>query len=319
MAFTVQDYTDLVRLLLEHPEWRLEIRQLVLSEELLSLPEIVRELAEAQRRTEERLGRLEGIVAELAEAQRRTEARVAELAEAQRRTEERLDRLEGIVAELAEAQRRTEERLDRLEGIVAELTEAQRRAEERLDRLEERVARLEETVQNLIEQMATLVEQVRSLTEAQHHMSDTLGRLKGQVMELNYRHRAGAFLGPFLRRIQVVDPVALEDALEAALTPGEFRDLLRLDLLLKGSPRQRPEVPEIWLAVEVSAVVDRTDIDRAERRASLLRKAGFPALPVAAGEEATRGAEDSAALQKVILVQDGQVSFWEEALGAWLA
>jgi len=44
-----------VRLLAEHPEWKTELRRLLLSEESLALPEIVRELAEVQRRTEERL------------------------------------------------------------------------------------------------------------------------------------------------------------------------------------------------------------------------------------------------------------------------
>jgi hypothetical protein len=33
MAFTVQEYLDLVRLLGEHPEWRAELRRLLLSEE----------------------------------------------------------------------------------------------------------------------------------------------------------------------------------------------------------------------------------------------------------------------------------------------
>ena len=48
MAFTVQDYHDLVRLLSEHPEWKSELRKLLLSGELLTLPAVVRELAEAQ-------------------------------------------------------------------------------------------------------------------------------------------------------------------------------------------------------------------------------------------------------------------------------
>ncbi len=62
--------------------------------EFNDLKDVVRELAEAQKRTEMR-------VEELAEAQRRTEMRIEELAEAQRRTEMRIE-------ELAEAQRRTE-------------------------------------------------------------------------------------------------------------------------------------------------------------------------------------------------------------------
>ncbi len=66
MTFTVADFSDLVRLLTEHPEWQAELRRLILSEDILTLPQVVRELTEAQRRTEEP-------VEELAEAQRRTE------------------------------------------------------------------------------------------------------------------------------------------------------------------------------------------------------------------------------------------------------
>ena len=107
MAFTVQDFHDLIGILEQHPEWRTDLRRLVLTEELLSLPQIVRDLAEAQQRTEQR-------VEELAEAQRRTEQRVEELAEAQRRTEQRVE-------ELAEAQRRTEQRIGRLQDDVGDL------------------------------------------------------------------------------------------------------------------------------------------------------------------------------------------------------
>ena len=52
MAFTVNDFADLKQLLFAHPEWRVDLRQIVLTDELLSLPEIVRDLAEAQKRTE---------------------------------------------------------------------------------------------------------------------------------------------------------------------------------------------------------------------------------------------------------------------------
>jgi len=65
-----------------------------------ALTAVVQELAEAQKRTEQRLGRLEAVVQELAEAQKRTEQRVEELAEAQKRTEQRVE-------ELAEAQIQT--------------------------------------------------------------------------------------------------------------------------------------------------------------------------------------------------------------------
>jgi len=74
----------------------------------------VEQLAEAQKKTEERLTRVEGAIEELAEAQKRTEQRVEQLAEAQKKTEERLIRVEGAIEELAKAQKRTEEELREL-------------------------------------------------------------------------------------------------------------------------------------------------------------------------------------------------------------
>lgn len=92
---------------------------LVTRGDFFALTAIVRELAEAQTRTETK-------VAELAEAQKRTETRVEELAEAQKRTETK-------IAELTEAQKKSELRIDRLAEAIAELTETQRQMLIRLD------------------------------------------------------------------------------------------------------------------------------------------------------------------------------------------
>ena len=100
MAFTVRDFRDLVALLEQHPEWRAELRRLVLTEELLALPQVVRELVEAQQRTEQRLERLEATVQALAEAQQRTELQIAQLIDAHLRLERRMERVEGSVGDL---------------------------------------------------------------------------------------------------------------------------------------------------------------------------------------------------------------------------
>ncbi|BCX02154.1 MAG: hypothetical protein KatS3mg053_0092 [Candidatus Roseilinea sp.] len=117
MPFGAEEFREWISALYEHPEWREELRRLVLTDEILTLPAIVRELAEAQRELAEAQRRTEQRVEELAEAQRRTEQRVEELAEAQRRTEQRVE-------ELAEAQRRTEQRVDNLGKAVGELQRA---------------------------------------------------------------------------------------------------------------------------------------------------------------------------------------------------
>jgi hypothetical protein len=247
MVFTVQDYQELAQLLREHPEWREELRRLLLADDLLALPAIVRQIAAAEQRTEERLQALT--------------VRVEALAVAQQRTEERLQTLTERVEALAVAQQRTEERLQRL--------------------------------------------------------TDTVGGLKERVLEITYSDRAGAYFGRLLRGLRVVQVHSLEDTLEAALTPEEFHDLLLLDLLVRGRVRHATEAREIWLAVEVSAVVDRTDVERAVRRAGLLCKAGYGAVPVVAGEQATQGGREAAQAQQVALVQDGQVAFWSRAVAAW--
>jgi hypothetical protein len=128
MPFTVEEFRDLVRILEERPEWRAELRRLVLTDELLTLPELVRDLVEAQRRTEEqvaalveaqrhteeRVTTLEDRVAALIEAQQRTEAQVAALVEAQQRTDQQ-------IAALTEAQLQTNYRLDTLTNDMAEV------------------------------------------------------------------------------------------------------------------------------------------------------------------------------------------------------
>jgi hypothetical protein len=100
MAFTVRDFRDLVELLEQHPEWRAELRRLVLTEELLALPQAVRELVDAQQRTEQRLERLETTMQALAAAQRQTEQKMAQLVEAILRLERRMERVEGSVGDL---------------------------------------------------------------------------------------------------------------------------------------------------------------------------------------------------------------------------
>src|SRR5262245_4642063 len=114
MAFTVQEFHDLVALLTQHPEWRAELRRLVLTEEVLALPPIVRDLAEAQQRTEQQ-------IAQLVEKQRRTEHQIAQLVEAQQRTEQQIAQLIQQITQLTEAQRRTERQIVRLQDDVGEL------------------------------------------------------------------------------------------------------------------------------------------------------------------------------------------------------
>src|SRR6266540_4285437 len=63
----IEGFDELLAALREHPEWQAELRRSVLTEELLALPGVVAGLADAQRRTEERLEALTATVGALAE------------------------------------------------------------------------------------------------------------------------------------------------------------------------------------------------------------------------------------------------------------
>jgi hypothetical protein len=111
MPFTVEEFRDLMRILEARPEWREELRRLVLTDALLALPE---QMAELRARSEQQFQAL-------AEAQQRTEGqlaaltdRVTALAEAQQRTEGQLAALTDRMTALAEAQHHTEGRIDML-------------------------------------------------------------------------------------------------------------------------------------------------------------------------------------------------------------
>jgi chromosome segregation ATPase len=113
MPFEIEDFRDLIRILEARPEWRADLRRLVLTDELLALPE---QAARLRTETGQQLQELTSQVMTLAEAQQRTESQVAALAEAQQRTE-------GQVTVLIEAQNRTDEQIAALTRAVYALTE----------------------------------------------------------------------------------------------------------------------------------------------------------------------------------------------------
>ncbi|CUS92366.1 hypothetical protein [Candidatus Kryptobacter tengchongensis] len=173
-------------------------------------------LAEAQRKTEERLDAFEKATEEnfkrVWESINQLTIRVDQLAEAQRKTEERLNAFEKATEEnfkkvwesinqLAEAQRRTEERLNAFEKATEEnfkrvwesinqltirvdqLAEAQRKTEERLNQLTIRVDQLAEAQRKTEERLNQLISEHQRTREILAGISDTVGYgLEDKVM-----------------------------------------------------------------------------------------------------------------------------------------
>lgn len=192
------------------------------------------------------------------------------------------------------------EDFDGLTATVRELAEAQKRTEQQ--------------IQELVESQKRTEAEIRRLAEKQSDMSIRLDEVVGDNLARRYRDNPFAYFGPVLRRVRVIPLQEIESELESRLSEAEIDDLRFLDLLVRGQLRRQPDAPPVWLAVEVSAVVDRNDVARAKRRAMLLRKVGYTTVPAAAGKEVTQGGEDTAQDEHVLVLQDGRRWFWEEAL-----
>ncbi len=268
MGSPLLDFHQLVRALEEHPEWRAELRRLVLSDELLSLPEIVRELGEAQRRTEQRLEELTQRVDQLTQ-------RVDQLTQRVDQLTQRVDQLTQRVDELTQ-------RVDQLTQRVDQLAEAQRRTEEALAHLARRVDGLTDQVGGL---RGEAVE--RRYRERAHAY---FGRIVRRLRVLPPQELADL----------------LDDAVDAGRLSLEERDaLLWADVIGEG---RSPTGERIALVVEASATVSQRDVTRAvARAASFAKVAGVPAWPVVAGEGIAPGVQELAQREGVWQVLDGRI------------
>jgi predicted nucleic acid-binding Zn-ribbon protein len=249
-------------------------------------------LADAQVRTEAKLGQLADGQLQLAKAQSRTEQQVKSLAEAQTRTEAKLAELADGQSRLAEAQSRTEAKLAELADGQSQLAEAQSRTEQQVKSLAEAQSRTEQQVKSLAEAQSRTEQQVKSLAEAQTRteqevktLAEAMQRLTirtdavvGRTFELQVRDRLTSYLGRFLRRGKVVSNDTLLDAIEPSVTTQEIDDFLRADVVAKGLV----DGVETYVVVEVSSTGDTEDIVRADARAGILRKAGLAAIPLVA-------------------------------------
>jgi hypothetical protein len=277
MPFTVTEFHDLVRLVAERPEWRVELRRLVLTDELLALPE---QVARLRHDTEQGFQQLAAQVAGLTAAQVRTEEQLVTLSQAQARTEQQL-------TVLSQAQVRTEERL-------VTLSQAQVRTEEQLATLTQAQARTEEQLVTLSQAQGRTEEELRRLVSWQRGEA---GRRDGERYERDILRQAPALFNggqggatdhPDVqqRLTTQLGPLLAGDLFDATDTP------LLADLVWwKG---------EQMTVVEVSVQVDRQDVGRAERRAATLRRSGAPVMALVIGEQwATPEAREQAQTQQV--------------------
>jgi hypothetical protein len=263
MAFTVEDFEDMLRILERNPEWQERMRRAILSRELLELPE-----------------RLLALVQQLIESDARNSAQIAELT----RTVQRHDE---AIATLIQTVQRHNEILLRHDELIAELIQT-------VQRHDALIAELIQTVQRHDEQIAELVQVVRELAEAQrrtearlerleNRLEGEIGRQSGERYEREVVASAPVFFyggqGGGLGNPMVQDQLRqwLQPLFEQGVEISNLANPFRADIIWWKGDRV--------MVVEVGIKVSRDDVNRAAARAELLRRAGVNATPAVIGEE----------------------------------
>ena len=159
----------------------------------------------------------------------------------------------------------------KLTGSVDRLAEAQ-------DRTEAQVAKLAEAQVRTDAQVFELTKVVQSLVIQGERQGARLDAVLGSTFELQFRDRLTSYLGRLMRRGKLLRNDEVLDAIEQAVEPDEADEVLRVDAIASGI------IDGIagHVVVEVSATCGADDIDRAARRAGILRKAGLAAVPLVA-------------------------------------
>ena len=284
MAFTVEDFEDMLRILERNPEWQERMRRAILSRELLELPErllaLVQQLIESDARNSAQ-------IAELTRTVQRHDEAIATLIQTVQRHNEILLRHDELIAELIQT-------VQRHDALIAELIQTVQRQGEQIAELTRTVRRHDEILQHHDERIAELVQVVRELAEAQrrtearlerleNRLEGEIGRQSGERYEREVVASAPVFFyggqGGGLGNPMVQDQLRqwLQPLFEQGVEISHLANPFRADIIWWKGDRV--------MVVEVGIKVSRDDVNRAAARAELLRRAGVNATPAVIGEE----------------------------------
>ena len=150
------------------------------------------QVVEAQRRVEGHMERVEAALERLAQAQARTEERVGRLEEGQ-------VAMQAAIQKLAQAQARTEERVGRLEEGQAALQKGQAAMQAAIQKLAQAQARTEERVGQLEEGQVAMQAAIQKLAQGQDRLSRDIGGL-GEDIGFGLEDVARLLLPPYLHK-----------------------------------------------------------------------------------------------------------------------
>ena len=216
--------------------------------------------------TKSDLYELRVVVREIADNQKITDERLAKLAE---NTERRFAQTDGRIDRMADS-------IDRLTGRVDQLAVGQDKLTGRMEQLATSQDKLAGRMDQLAVSQDKLTGQVRKLAIGQDE-------LVGPVYEGKVAAHLYAYVGDTVDHCVVLDSRGKAKFFanldpNGTLERSEISDLRRADIFATG----RIDGEAVVLLVEVSRTSDKYDIARTARRAAILAKTGARAIPVVA-------------------------------------
>ncbi len=303
---TINDISDLARILQERPEWLSTIRGLVLTEEVLRLPEtmasltktvdeLARQTAEQFRIVNERLGRLEVDVGGL-------KADVGELKSDMVEVKADVRELKSDMVEVKADVRELKSDMVEVKADVRELKSDMVEVKADVGELKSDMVEVKADVGELKSDMVEVKADVRELKSDMVEVKADVGELKTEQRRTNRRlDRVESQLGAVRGEVfeitaarKIVPNVIREMGLyhcDTIVAPGTHLGQDRIneirqaelagtverssdqqvglaDLILYG--RRSSDNQPIWVVIEASARIDEHDITRARHRADIL-------------------------------------------------
>ena len=265
MVVEIRTSQDLLNLLDNNEEFRRAARRALLTDDLLELPDLVREMQQTQKLMVQQMD-------QFAERMDRMEER-------QGRMEERQDRMEDLLARVVAQQELTNERLAQMDA--------------RMDKMDARFEQVDVRFEQIVAEMSSMNRRigdidgrVRGWELERESVAKLMPRLAREYDVIRIR-AVGADLHRSAVNLNYVWAVRFEEALESAHNAGrittEDEDILgRTDIVAWG--RRRVDDARQWFAVQASATIGNDDIERAVAGAEALEKLnGEDALGVVYG------------------------------------
>ena len=187
--------------------------------------------------------------------------------------------------------------------VDQEIARVDRKIEDVRTEMREGFARVDQEIENVRTEMRGGYERLERKIQKN---TDDIAELKGISLEQQYRNRARALFGKYIRNLTVIDWTDLEEQLEAVapLTEKEREELSIVDLLARG--RRKADGQELVLVIEISWTLAQSDVERAVRRAEILTRRGIAAVAAVAGREIDDETREAAQTAGCAVVMDGR-------------